>query len=125
MNFFSWRVISKRLGAIRHLMVDKTVPKRHKVLVVFGLIYLFSPLDLIPAVIFPVAWMDDMLLWIYIIFTLKEYLDKYWLGDPVIDLSKKFKSKTVVDDVAYSVEDEDEKKENDDVDDGKDDDGGE
>jgi uncharacterized membrane protein YkvA (DUF1232 family) len=106
MNFFSWRVISKRLGAIRHLMVDKTVPKRHKALVVFGLIYLFSPLDLIPAVIFPFAWMDDTLLWIYIIFTLKEYLDKYWLGEPVIDLSKKFKSKTVVDDVVYSVEDE-------------------
>jgi uncharacterized membrane protein YkvA (DUF1232 family) len=112
MNFFSWRVISKRLGAIRHLMVDKTVPKRHKILVVFGLIYLFSPLDLIPAVIFPFAWMDDMLLWIYIIFTLKEYLDKYWLGEPVIDLSKKFKSKTVVDDVEYSVEDE-EKDDND------------
>jgi uncharacterized membrane protein YkvA (DUF1232 family) len=97
MNFFTWNILKKRLVAVRYLMVDKTVPKRKKFLVIFGLFYLFMPFDLIPAVLFPVAWMDDLLLWIYIIWNLKDYLDKYWLGDKTKDISKSLKGKNIID----------------------------
>jgi uncharacterized membrane protein YkvA (DUF1232 family) len=78
-------------------MVDKAVPKRKKLLVLFGIFYLFLPFDLIPAVLFPVAWMDDLLLWIYIIWNLKEYLDKYWLGEKTVDIKSSLRGKNIID----------------------------
>ncbi|MDR2611159.1 MAG: DUF1232 domain-containing protein [Clostridiales Family XIII bacterium] len=97
MNFFTWNILKKRLGAVRYLMVDKAVPKRKKLLVLFGIFYLFLPFDLIPAVLFPVAWMDDLLLWIYIIWNLKEYLDKYWLGEKTVDIKSSLRGKNIID----------------------------
>ena len=92
MQFFvSWRVIIKRIKAIRFMMADKTVPKRKKALVVFGLIYLFLPVDLIPPVLFPFGFLDDLVLWIWILYTLKETLDTYWMGEKPVNYSKKYK----------------------------------
>ena len=48
MQFFTWTFIRGRLRAIVSMMKDKTVPLRKKALVVFGLIYLLLPVDLIP-----------------------------------------------------------------------------
>lgn len=95
------------------MMADKTVPKRKKILIVLGLVYLFMPIDLVPAVIFPIAWMDDVVLWIWILWTLKDELDKYWLGEKTEDLSKKYKSKDVIDieDAEYEVDIDDDNKE--------------
>ena len=109
MNFFSWMFIKNRIVAIRFLMTDKTVPIRKKLLVIFGIAYLVMPLDLIPAVLFPVAWMDDVLLWIYIIYNLKDYLDKYWLGEKPINLEKNFKNKKIIEDVDFSIDENAEK----------------
>lgn len=49
MQFLGIRVLLKRIKAIRFMMADKTVPKRKKALIVFGIIYLFLPIDLITA----------------------------------------------------------------------------
>ena len=59
MQFFSFRFILNRIKAIRSMMRDKTVPRRKKALVVFGLIYLVLPVDLIPPVLFPIGFLDD------------------------------------------------------------------
>ncbi|MDR2157228.1 MAG: DUF1232 domain-containing protein [Clostridiales Family XIII bacterium] len=104
MNFFAWAVLKKRIIAIKSLMSDRSVPLRKKLLVVGGLVYLFLPFDIIPAVLFPVAWMDDLVLWLFIIWNLKDYLDKYWLGEEVVDITKDFAGKEVVDDVSFTVE---------------------
>ncbi|MDR1029062.1 MAG: DUF1232 domain-containing protein, partial [Clostridiales Family XIII bacterium] len=77
MNFFTWAVLKNRIVAIKSLMADKTVPLRKKLLVVFGIVYLVLPIDIIPVVLFPVAWMDDVVVWLFIIWHLKDYLDKY------------------------------------------------
>jgi len=98
--------MKKRIVAIRYLMTDKTVPKRKKALVIFGIFYLLMPFDLIPAVLFPVAWMDDLLLWIYIIWNLKEYLDKYWLGEKTVDISGSLKGKDILDNAEFTVDDD-------------------
>ena len=53
MQFISFRILIRRIKAIKSMMRDKTVPKRKKALVVAGIIYLFLPIDLIPPVLFP------------------------------------------------------------------------
>lgn len=99
-------MLKKRIVAIKFLMTDRSVPFRKKLLVVFGLVYLFMPADIVPAVLFPVAWMDDLIVWLFIIWNLKEYLDKYWLGEKTVDITKNFRGKNVVDDVNFTVNNE-------------------
>ena len=106
MQFLGIRVLLKRIKAIRFMMADKTVPKRKKALIVLGIIYLFLPVDLIPPILFPIAWVDDLILWFWILWHLREELDKYWLGGKEVDLSKKYRGKTFVDDVEYEVKEE-------------------
>ncbi|MDR2132972.1 MAG: DUF1232 domain-containing protein [Clostridiales Family XIII bacterium] len=106
MNFFSWRIIGKRINAIRFMMADKTVPLRKKLLVVAGIAYLFLPFDIIPAVLFPVAWLDDLLVWVWIIWHLKDTLDTYWLGEKPVDPAVKYKGKKIIDGTDFEIEDE-------------------
>jgi len=87
-------------------MKDKAVPKRQKFLIAFGVFYLLLPFDLIPAVLFPVAWMDDLVLWIFIIWSLKESSDKYWLGEQPIDIAGNFKAEDYVEDAGFTMEDD-------------------
>ena len=77
MQFFGLRVLIKRIKAIRFMMADRSVPKRKKALVIAGIIYLFLPIDLIPPILFPIAWMDDLALWLFILWYLRDELDKY------------------------------------------------
>lgn len=106
--FMGFRVIWKRIKAIRFMMMDKSVPKRKKALIVGGIIYLLLPVDIIPPVLFPIAWIDDLILWIWILWHLRETLDKYWLGEKPVDYSKKYKD--TVDDVEFEVKDENKEK---------------
>ncbi len=107
--WIGWQVIVKRIKAIRFMMKDPSVPKRKKALVIFGIIYLFLPVDLIPPVLFPIAWVDDFILWLWILWHLREFLDRYWLGEKEQDLSKKYSGKNIIDDVEFKVEDDSKK----------------
>ena len=107
MQFISLRVILKIIKAVFYLLKDKTVPMRKKALVIFGIVYLFLPVDLIPPIIFPFGFLDDLVLWIYILWTLKDELDSYWMGEKSEDLSGKFSGKTMVEGVEYDVEEDD------------------
>ena len=109
MQFISYRVILGRLKAIKAMMADKTVPKRKKLLVVLGIIYLFLPVDMIPPVLFPFGFLDDLVLWIWIIWHLKDTLDQYWVGEKTVDYSKEFKSENLVEGVDYKVKADGEK----------------
>ena len=106
MQFLGIQVLLKRVKAIRFMMADKTVPKRKKALIVFGIIYLFLPIDLIPPFLLPIGWIDDVLLWLFILYHLRKELDSYWTGGKTKDLSKKYRGKTFVNDVEYEVNEE-------------------
>lgn len=108
MQFITLNVLIKRIKAIRYMMADKTVPKRKKLLVAAGIIYLFLPVDLIPPILFPVGFLDDLVLWLWIILHLKDTLDEYWVGEKEEDLSGEFKDDKLVNDVEFTV-DENEK----------------
>ncbi|MDR2296502.1 MAG: DUF1232 domain-containing protein [Clostridiales Family XIII bacterium] len=97
MHFLSWRIIGRRIKAIRHMMADRTVPKRKKLLVVAGIVYLFLPFDIIPPVLFPFGWIDDLIIWLWIIWHLKDTLDVYWNGEKTVDLSGRYKGKKIID----------------------------
>ncbi len=103
MQFLSFRFIINRIKAIKSMMKDKTVPKRKKALIIFGIIYLCLPVDLIPPVLFPIGFLDDLILWIWIITHLKDTLDQYWNGEKTVDYSKDFKSENLVEGVEFEV----------------------
>ena len=105
-QFLGFRVILKRFKAIRFMMADKKVSFWKKLMIVFGLIYLFSPIDLIPIAILPIAFLDDIIVWLSILYYLKDTLDAYWLGEKEEDYSKKFNKSKIVEDVEYTVEEE-------------------
>jgi Uncharacterized conserved protein len=104
MNFWSLRVILSRFKAIRFMMADKTVPKTKKALIIAGIAYLFLPFDLIPAMVFPLSLIDDVVVWLLIIWYLRKELDVYWTGEKKYDLAKKFRNRDIVDDVEFEVE---------------------
>ena len=106
MQFITFNVILKRIIAIKAMMKDKSVSKWKKLLVIFGLVYLFMPIDVIPGTIFPLGILDDLILWVGILYFLRETLDNYWLGEKTVDLSGEYKDKTVINDVEYEVEEE-------------------
>ncbi len=103
MQFIFFQVLIKRIKAIKFFLKDKSVPKRKKAIIIAGIVYLFLPFDLIPPILFPIAWMDDVLLWIFILWYLKDELDKYWLGPKDMKPSEKYKGKTIIDDVNFEV----------------------
>ncbi len=47
--------------------------------------------------------MDDLALWLFILWYLRDELDKYWNGGKTYDYSKNYRDKTFVDDVEYEV----------------------
>ncbi|MGL4483675.1 MAG: YkvA family protein [Anaerovoracaceae bacterium] len=100
------RILGKRIKAIWFMMQDKKVKLWKKTLIVLGLVYLVLPVDIIPPVLFPIGWIDDAALWAWILYTLKDTLDTYWLKGEKEDYSKKYKNKNIIDDVEYEVKDE-------------------
>ncbi len=104
MRFISLIVLGKRIGAIGQMMKDKSVSFWKKLLIVFGIVYLVSPIDIIPAPVFMFAWVDDFILWIWILWYLRDELDKYWNIEKGTNFSRKFYGKNVVEGVEYEVE---------------------
>ena len=104
MQFLRFRFIINRIRAIASMMKDKTVAKRKKLLVVFGVIYLLLPTDLIPPVIFPLGFLDDIIVCLWIITHLGETLDTYWNGEKPVDYSKDFKAEHLVEGVSFEVD---------------------
>lgn len=78
MQFVSFAVLGKRIKSIKALLKDPNVPKRKKFLVIFGIIYLLMPIDLIPAPVLIFGFVDDIVLWLFILTHLKDELDQYW-----------------------------------------------
>lgn len=107
MQFIFLQVLLKRLRAIRYFMKDKSVPLRKKIIIVVGILYLLSPVDLIPEPILIFGIVDDITLWSFIIWYLKSELDKYWLETDQVKPAEKFRGKNIIDDVNFEVEDQD------------------
>lgn len=99
-----------RLKNIKNLLTDKKAALWKKALVIFALVYLFLPLDLIPPLIPVFGFLDDFLLWCGVLYLLWDELGKY--GEPGDGLKtekkKNFHGKNMVDGVEFEVKIEDE-----------------
>ena len=87
------------------MLRDKSVPKRKKAVLIVGLILLFFPSLLFS----PIGLAGKLIVWIWIIWYLREELDKYWLGEKPLDLSKTYRGKTVIHTVDYEIKDKGDK----------------
>ena len=87
----------KRIKAIPKLLKSKDVSLGKKILLIFGIVYLVLPFDLIPPFIPVFGWLDDVLLWIYILRTLRGELDRFIDDGSGSDFSEKYKGKNVID----------------------------
>lgn len=107
MQFISLAILGKRIKAIKYMMRDKSVSIWKKILIVAGLIYLVLPVDLIPPIIPVFGFLDDLILWLFILYYLKDELDRYWMGEaPGMSekqAKKKYRGKNMVDGVEYEV----------------------
>jgi len=110
MQFIFFQVLMKRIRALKYFILDKKVPLRKKIIILIGIIYLLSPIDLIPEPILLFGIVDDIVLWTFIIWYLKEELDKYWLGEDVVKPTQKFRDKNIIDDVNFEVKKDEEQK---------------
>ncbi len=81
MRYLSFAILRKRLCSIKAFLKDRNVPKIKKLLIIFGIVYLLSPIDLVPEPVLLVGLVDDLVLWAFILFYLKDELDRYWKGD--------------------------------------------
>lgn len=108
MQFVSFAVLGKRIKSIKALLKDPNVPKRRKFLVIFGIMYLLMPIDLIPAPVLLFSVVDDAVLWLFILTHLKDELDSYWKesGDD-ISSQQDLKGKEVIESTAEVTEEED------------------
>ncbi|MBE6020651.1 MAG: hypothetical protein IJC41_02740 [Firmicutes bacterium] len=106
-------LLAAELKSIINMMKDKSAPKRYKAVVILGLIYLFSPVDLIPAPVLGLSIIDDISIWGAILSYLHKPLSAY-KDEKINPKSRKYKGKTVVDVEDYVIKDEDkEMREND------------
>lgn len=105
MQFVSFAVLGKRIKSIKALLKDPNVPKRKKFLVIFGIIYLLMPIDLIPAPVLLFGIVDDLVLWLFILTHLKDELDAYWKdSDESFSAGEDLKGKTIIETTAEESE---------------------
>ena len=75
-----WHVLKiffRRVVSLRYYLMDPDRPKRKKILIISGIIYLLSPIDLVPEPVFGLGLIDDVVLWIFLLSHLAEELDVY------------------------------------------------
>ena len=77
MRYLALSVLLRRLKAVPKLMKDRSVSLWKKALVVFGIVYLALPVDLIPPIVPVFGFLDDVILWAFILVHLKDELDRY------------------------------------------------
>ena len=105
MRLIAFAEIIRRVKVIPMFLKDPKESKVKKALIVFGLVYLLLPFDLIPPIIPVFGWLDDLILWIFILDHLKTELDRYDVSAP--NSVSKYRGRNVVD-VTYTVNDREE-----------------
>lgn len=79
----------RRIRNLSKLLKDSNQPFFKKFLIIFGIIYLLSPLDLVPEPIFGFGFLDDLILWAVLLSWLSESLDSYSIKDKLFNQERK------------------------------------
>lgn len=93
----------KRISVLYKYLLDKDVSIFKKIMVVSMLIYVFSPLDLVPEIVLGFGFIDDALLAVYIISLISSELDKYIVEQD--GESIRVDKENIIDNVDYDIKD--------------------
>jgi len=91
----------RRIGVLPKLLRDPNVRFYKKLMVIGGLIYVVSPIDILADPILGFGFIDDTVLMVYIISKVKEELDKYLSKDKL-----EFEKEKIIDHVDYKIDDD-------------------
>lgn len=86
------------------MMRDKSASKFKKALIIFGVVYFVSPIELLPDFLLPFGYIDDIVFWAALLYYLNDTLKKYSGTQKPKDYSKKYKN--TIDDVEFEVKEE-------------------
>ncbi len=104
------RILLRRIKSIKAYLKDPSAPKIKKFLLIFGIIYLLSPIDLIPAPVLGFSLIDDAVLWAAILSYLAEELDRYAEAEPETPsfskAEERYQGKKIIEVEATVVEDD-------------------
>lgn len=90
-----------KLFLVFKFLFDKKIPLREKWWIIIPLIYILSPVDLIPMPILGFSILDDLLMFIYLMSVITEKTKKYYGSN-----EKKFKEKDIIENVEYKIDDD-------------------
>lgn len=105
MQRITMAVLLGRIKHLRRLMKDPSTALWKKALVVFSVVYLVLPVDLIPPLIPVFGFLDDFALWCFVLYLLWDELGKYDAEEvpSKAEKKKKFRGKNVVNGVEFEV----------------------
>ncbi|TCO79349.1 YkvA family protein [Marinisporobacter balticus] len=102
MNFLKTIIkLFKRISVIHKLIKDPNVAFYKKIMVISGLIYFISPIDLVPEIVLGFGFIDDAVLILYIVSKISDELDRYIKKDQVV-----FEEDKIIEDIKYKMDDE-------------------
>lgn len=96
--------LSKIPLSLKYLF-DKEIPFRKKLWIIFGLVYFFSPIDLIPTPVLGLGVIDDFIIIAFIINKMSSDLDKYKLILQRREKEEDIKE-DIVENVKYDIKDD-------------------
>ena len=101
------RRIFRRILNIRLYLKDPNQSIFRKILIFFGIIYLLSPLDLVPEPVFGAGIVDDVVLWLFILSYMAKELDSYHGKEPISrEARRKYRGTTVYEAEARVIQEE-------------------
>ena len=99
----------RRFLNLRYYLKDPSRSIVKKIIAVFGIIYLLSPLDLLPEPVFGIGILDDLILWGLILSFLSKELDSYTGTEGVSrEARKRYKGTKIFESEARVVTEEEE-----------------
>ena len=97
----------RRIMNLRFYLKDSNKPISGKIMVIFGIIYLLSPIDLLPEPVFGIGILDDLILWGLILSYLAKELDSYTGGEGISrEARKKYRGSEIFETEARVVEED-------------------
>lgn len=107
--WYPLKKLFRKILNIRLYLKDPEKSKFRKFLIIFGIIYLVSPLDLVPEPVFGAGILDDMLLWISLLIYLSDELDSYTGQEGISrEARRRYRGTTVYETEARVIEEDDE-----------------
>ncbi len=94
----------KKVRALPKFIKDPNVKLWKKAMILGSIIYLISPIDLIPDPILGFGFIDDGVLILYIFSLVSNQLDRYVSKDA--DQKYSFQKDKIIEDVEYKIDDE-------------------